>query len=137
MEAMRGRVRAQSRAAMRSRVYMAVTWRATSSRIKKSTSCPFGSSSDTSAADSSHQELCVIQQPQHIISTQVIVRHTSGSQLPATAVWRLCRNAPVKSMETSLHNAAFPCTWCNCLLSAALTCQMKQCHDAMSSKMRR
>ena len=50
MEAMRVRVRAQSLAAMRSRVYMALTWRTTSSRISRSTSCSLGSSSTPSGA---------------------------------------------------------------------------------------
>ncbi len=49
-EAMRVRVRAQSLAAMRSRVYRAVTWRTTSSRINNSTSCSLGSSSTPSGA---------------------------------------------------------------------------------------
>lgn len=49
MEAMRVRTRGQSCAATRCRVYIAVTWRATSSRIKKSTSCWLASSREESA----------------------------------------------------------------------------------------
>ena len=49
MEAMRVRTLGQSCAATRCRVYMAVTWRATSSRIKKSTSCWLASSKEESA----------------------------------------------------------------------------------------